>query len=148
MAKYRREGVESCPPKRCVVGCAQGRSEHPDGRRGDYKPVPGIEDVSVPQEQLAEYLQNVLDFCGEQEDVPGIAVYAHASAGCLHVRPLLNLKNRTGIDTLRTVGEHACDLAGQLRRRDERRNTATALARGYLHPRPVSGRNSTAQCGR
>ena len=39
------------------------------GRRGDYKPVPGIEDVSVPQEKLADYLQKILDFCGEQEDV-------------------------------------------------------------------------------
>ncbi|MXY93469.1 MAG: FAD-binding protein [Caldilineaceae bacterium SB0664_bin_27] len=104
------------------------------GRRGDYKPVPGIEDVSVPQEKLAEYLQKILDFCGEQEDVPGIAVYAHASAGCLHVRPLLNLKNRTGIDTLRTVGEHACDLAVSFGGAMSGEH-GDGLARSYLHPR-------------
>ena len=104
------------------------------GRRGDYKPVPGIEDVSLPQEQLADYLEKILDFCGEQKDVPGIAVYAHASAGCLHVRPLLNLKNRTGIDTLRAVGEHACDLAlgfGGAMSGEH----GDGLARSYLHPR-------------
>lgn len=104
------------------------------GRRGDYKPVPGIEDVSVPQEKLADYLQKVLDFCGKQEDVPGIAVYAHASAGCLHVRPLLNLKNRTGIDTLRSVGEHACDLAVSFGGAMSGEH-GDGLARSYLHPR-------------
>ncbi|MDE0630861.1 MAG: FAD-binding protein [Caldilineaceae bacterium] len=104
------------------------------GRRGDYKPVPGIEDTTVPQEKLAEYLQKILDFCGEQEDVPGIAVYAHASAGCLHVRPLLNLKNQTGIDTLRTVGEHACDLALSYGGAMSGEH-GDGLARSYLHPR-------------
>ena len=104
------------------------------GRRGDYKPVPGIEDVSVPQEKLADYLQKILDFCGEQEDVPGIAVYAHASAGCLHVRPLLNLKNRTGIDALRNVGEHACDLAVSYGGAMSGEH-GDGLARSYLHPR-------------
>ena len=104
------------------------------GRRGDYKPVPGIEDVSVPQEKLADYLQKILDFCGEQEDVPGIAVYAHASAGCLHVRPLLNLKNQTGIGTLRAVGEHACDLAVSFGGAMSGEH-GDGLARSYLHPR-------------
>ncbi len=104
------------------------------GRRGDYKPVPGIEDVSVPQEKLADYLQKILDFCGQQEDVPGIAVYAHASAGCLHVRPLLNLKNQTGIGTLRAVGEHACDLAVSFGGAMSGEH-GDGLARSYLHPR-------------
>ena len=104
------------------------------GRRGDYKPVPGIEDVSVPQDKLADYLEKILDFCGEQVDVPGIAVYAHASAGCLHVRPLLNLKNQTGIDTLRTVGEYACDLAVSFGGAMSGEH-GDGLARSYLHPR-------------
>ena len=104
------------------------------GRRGDYKPVPGIEDVSVPQEQLADYLQKILDFCGQQDDVPGIAVYAHASAGCLHVRPLLNLKNQTGIDTLRSVGQHAVDLAVSFGGAMSGEH-GDGLARSYLHPR-------------
>ena len=103
-------------------------------RRGDYKPVPGIEDVSVPQEQLAAYLEKILDICGQQEDVPGIAVYAHASAGCLHVRPLLNLKQQTGIDTLRIVGEHACDLAVSFGGSMSGEH-GDGLARSYLHPR-------------
>lgn len=80
-------------------------------RRGDYKPVPGIEDVSVPQEQLADYLDEILDFCHRQSDIPAVAVYAHASAGCLHVRPLVNVKTATGVDLLQAAGEYAAGLA-------------------------------------
>lgn len=80
-------------------------------RRGDHKPITGIEDVSVPQEQLAEYLERILDFCLTENQIGEVAVYAHASAGCLHVRPLLNMKDRGDINKLRAVGEYAADLA-------------------------------------
>jgi len=80
-------------------------------RRGDHKPVTGIEDVSVPQEKLAEYLGRILNFCTVENQIGEVAVYAHASAGCLHVRPLLNMKSGYDIDRLRAVGEFAADLA-------------------------------------
>lgn len=66
-----------------------------------------------PPEQLAEYLQKILDFCLKENQIGEVAVYAHASAGCLHVRPLLNMKDGTDIAKLRTVGEYASDLAVQ-----------------------------------
>ncbi len=80
-------------------------------RRGDYKPVPGIEDVSVPPERLADYLGEILDFCQAQEGILGVAVYAHASAGCLHVRPLLNLKSAQGVGLLEQAAHFAASLA-------------------------------------
>ena len=80
-------------------------------RRGDYKPIPGIEDVSVPPERLADYLGRVLDFCKSQGDIPDVAVYAHASAGCLHVRPLVNTKTARGVELMQALGDYACDLA-------------------------------------
>ena len=40
-----------------------------------------------------------------------MAVYAHASAGCLHVRPLINTKTARGVELMQTLGEYACDLA-------------------------------------
>lgn len=79
-------------------------------RRGDHKPITGIEDVSVPPERLADYLGEILDFCMVKNEIAEVAVYAHASAGCLHVRPLLNMKSAKDIDTLRIVGEFATDL--------------------------------------
>ncbi|MCL4862141.1 MAG: FAD-binding protein [Caldilineaceae bacterium] len=79
-------------------------------RRGDHKPITGIEDVSVPPERLADYLGEILDFCMVQNDIAEVAVYAHASAGCLHVRPLLNMKSARDIHTLQVVGDFATDL--------------------------------------
>jgi Fe-S oxidoreductase len=82
-------------------------------RRSDFKPIPGIEDVSVPQEMLAEYLRQILAFSRNQGDIPDVAVYAHASAGCLHVRPLVNVKTERGMELLQALGDYACDLAVQ-----------------------------------
>ncbi|MEZ4635129.1 MAG: FAD-linked oxidase C-terminal domain-containing protein [Caldilineaceae bacterium] len=80
-------------------------------RRGDFKPVPGIEDVSVPPETLPSYLERILDFCRDSGRAPAVAVYAHASAGCLHVRPLVNTKDAGGVAMLQAMGEFACNLA-------------------------------------
>ena len=82
-------------------------------RRSDYKPIPGIEDVSVPQENLADYMRQIFDFCRSQGDIPDVAVYAHASAGCLHVRPLVNVKTPRGVELMQVLGDYACDLAVQ-----------------------------------
>ncbi len=81
------------------------------GQRGPHKPFPGIEDVSVPTEHLADYLSEILRFCSALEDVPATAVYAHASAGCLHVRPLLNLHTARGVDNLKMAGTYSLELA-------------------------------------
>ncbi|MGL4648606.1 MAG: FAD-linked oxidase C-terminal domain-containing protein, partial [Caldilineaceae bacterium] len=81
-------------------------------RRGDIKPIPGIEDVSVPPEHLAAYLEELLRWSSEQgrEAIADVAVYAHASAGCLHVRPLVNVKTARGVATLAAMAEFALDL--------------------------------------
>ncbi len=81
------------------------------GQRGQHKPFPGIEDVSVPTEHLADYLSEILSYCGTLEDVPSTAVYAHASAGCLHVRPLLNLHTPQGVNNLKLAGAYSLELA-------------------------------------
>lgn len=108
-------------------------------RRSDYKAIPGIEDVSVPQEQLAEYLEQVLDFCSTQDDIPDVAVYAHASAGCLHVRPLINLKHQKGVDTIAAVCNFAADLAVKYRGAMSGEH-GDGLARSELNPR-IFGEN-------
>jgi len=60
------------------------------GRRGDVKPAGFMEDVAVPVEHLATYVRSVQRMMAEHGKQA--AYYAHASAGCLHIRPLLNLK--------------------------------------------------------
>ena len=58
--------------------------------RGDHKPIPFIEDAAVPVEHLADYVTGVEGFCNERG--LDVAYYAHASAGCVHIRPLVNTK--------------------------------------------------------
>ncbi len=64
-------------------------------KRGDIKPAGFMEDVAVPPEHLADYVRGVQRMFAEY----GLeaAFYAHASAGCLHIRPLLNLKTAADI---------------------------------------------------
>lgn len=68
---------------------------------GDAKPIPFIEDVAVPVEHLGDYVrefEKILASYGTKGDF-----YAHASAGCLHVRPLINLKTAEGIRVMNGI---------------------------------------------
>lgn len=60
-------------------------------QRGDIKPVGFMEDVAVPPEHLADYVRSVQRLFAEYGKQA--AYYAHASAGCLHIRPFLNMKD-------------------------------------------------------
>ena len=60
------------------------------GIKGDFKPIPIIEDAAVPPEHLSEYVMKVEEYC--HSIGTKVAYYAHASAGCLHIRPLVNTK--------------------------------------------------------
>jgi FAD/FMN-containing dehydrogenase/Fe-S oxidoreductase len=80
--------------------------------RGDAKPVPFIEDAAVPLQHLADYATQIHDFCLEV-GVPQVAIYAHASAGCLHIRPLVNLKQAQGLRQMRQIAEKSIELVVQ-----------------------------------
>ena len=58
--------------------------------KGDHKPIPFIEDAAVPPEHLASYVTQIEKFCNRLGT--DVAYYAHASAGCVHIRPLVNTK--------------------------------------------------------
>ena len=73
--------------------------------KGEGKPVSFIEDCAVPLEDLAEYtdrLNGVFAKHGTQG-----TWYAHASVGCLHVRPILNMKDETDVKKMRAIAEEA-----------------------------------------
>ena len=54
------------------------------------KPISFVEDCAVPLEHLADYTAQLTDIF-EKHGTRG-TWYAHASVGCLHVRPVLNLR--------------------------------------------------------
>jgi FAD/FMN-containing dehydrogenase/Fe-S oxidoreductase len=71
--------------------------------KGDAKPVSFIEDCAVDLEDLADYTER-LNAVFEKHGTKG-TWYAHASVGCLHVRPVLNMKNPKDVSTMRAVAE-------------------------------------------
>ena len=78
-------------------------------KRGDAKPTTFIEDAAVPAEHLAAYALGIRSFATEI-GVGGIAFYAHASAGCLHIRPQVNLKSEQGLKQMRLLAEKSLEL--------------------------------------
>jgi FAD/FMN-containing dehydrogenase/Fe-S oxidoreductase len=76
--------------------------------RGDGKPVSFIEDCAVPLEHLAEYTDRLTQVF-EKHGTRG-TFYAHASVGCLHVRPVLNMRSERGAQQMRAIAEEACAL--------------------------------------
>ena len=78
------------------------------GMKGDRKPIPFIEDASIPIEVLPEYVDQVLQFCKDRA-VP-VAMYAHASVGTIHIRPILNLKDQADIDHMKAIAEYSFSL--------------------------------------
>jgi Fe-S oxidoreductase len=76
--------------------------------KGDGKPVSFIEDCAVPLEHLADYTDAVTELFA-RHGTRG-TWYAHASVGCLHVRPILNMKDAGDTRAMRAIAEAACDL--------------------------------------
>jgi FAD/FMN-containing dehydrogenase/Fe-S oxidoreductase len=72
------------------------------------KPVSFVEDCAVPLEHLAEYTAK-LTAIFEKHGTRG-TWYAHASVGCLHVRPVLNLRLDKDANAMRDIAEEAFDL--------------------------------------
>ncbi|HTQ81755.1 MAG TPA: FAD-linked oxidase C-terminal domain-containing protein [Pseudolabrys sp.] len=69
------------------------------------KPVSFVEDCAVPLEHLADYTSRLTDIF-EKHGTRG-TWYAHAGSGCLHVRPVLNLRLDKDVHAMREIAEEA-----------------------------------------
>jgi len=69
------------------------------------KPVSFVEDCAVPLEHLAEYTARLTEVFAKH-GTRG-TWYAHASVGCLHVRPVLNLRLEKDVKAMRAIAEEA-----------------------------------------
>ncbi len=76
--------------------------------KGEMKPVPFIEDAAVPVAHLAEYVRQIEEYCAEL-GTP-ITYYAHAGAGCLHIRPLVNRRSAEQMARLPDIARFAAGL--------------------------------------
>src|SRR6185437_4563909 len=69
------------------------------------KPVSFVEDCAVPLERLADYTNRLTEIF-EKHGTRG-TWYAHAGSGCLHVRPILNLRLEKDVKAMRAIAEEA-----------------------------------------
>ena len=73
--------------------------------KGDGKPISFLEDCAVRLEDLADYTDRLTRIF-EKHGTYG-TWYAHASVGCLHVRPVLNVKQELEVRKMRAIAEEA-----------------------------------------
>ena len=76
--------------------------------KGDAKPLPFVEDTAVAPEKLPEYVSRFDEIVREHGTTAGY--YGHASVGCLHVRPLIDLKLHEGVDRMVSIATQISDL--------------------------------------
>ena len=76
--------------------------------KSDAKPVSFVEDCAVPLPHLADYTQGLTDIF-KKHGTHG-TWYAHASVGCLHVRPILNMKIGSDVAKMRAIALEAFEL--------------------------------------
>jgi FAD/FMN-containing dehydrogenase/Fe-S oxidoreductase len=73
--------------------------------KDEGKPVSFVEDCAVPLEHLADYTARLTEIF-EKNGTRG-TWYAHAAVGCLHVRPVLNLRLDKDVRAMRAIAEEA-----------------------------------------
>jgi anaerobic glycerol-3-phosphate dehydrogenase C subunit len=75
---------------------------------GDTKPLPFVEDTAVAPEMLPEYVRRFDEIVRHHDTVA--AYYGHASFGCLHIRPMVNIKLEEGLDKLISISNQVAEL--------------------------------------
>lgn len=83
-----------------------------DSRPQSARPIAFIEDCAIPVERLGEFVREVERILDAHGTFGGI--YAHASAGCLHIRPVLDLQRGEGVQSMRNIIEQVFALTMSL----------------------------------
>jgi len=78
------------------------------GTKGDSKPIAFIEDTAVDPKDLPEFVPRFREIMAKH-GARG-AYYGHCSVGCLHIRPLINLKIERGLEQVRAIAGEIFDL--------------------------------------
>jgi hypothetical protein len=77
-------------------------------RRDDRKPIAFIEDTAVDPAKLPDFLRRFREIIDAHDTTAGY--YGHASVGCLHIRPGINLKEASEVDKMVAMMEEISDL--------------------------------------
>lgn len=75
---------------------------------GCRKPIGFVEDTAVSPDLLPEFVRRFRAIVGKHNTTA--SYYAHASVGCLHIRPLLNLRDPLDRAAMQTIAREVADL--------------------------------------
>jgi len=75
---------------------------------GDHKPIAFVEDPAVPLDELPAFVRGFQEILTRHDAHGGY--YGHASVGCLHVRPMVNLKDPAEVHKMTVIAEEVFDL--------------------------------------
>jgi FAD/FMN-containing dehydrogenase/Fe-S oxidoreductase len=78
---------------------------------GDKKPIAFVEDPAVPVEKLPAFLRGFKEILARHDAHGGY--YGHASVGCLHVRPMINLKEASEVRKMAEISDEVFALVKQ-----------------------------------
>jgi len=78
------------------------------GMKGDKKPIAFVEDTCVDPRNLAKFVPRFKEIFARHDTVG--AYYGHCSVGCLHIRPVIDLKTPRGLDQVRAIADEITDL--------------------------------------
>ena len=78
------------------------------GMKGDKKPIAFVEDTCVEPKHLKEFVPRFADIFAKH-DTTG-AYYGHCSVGCLHIRPVIDLKTPRGLEQVKAIADEITDL--------------------------------------
>ncbi|MDH7569369.1 MAG: FAD-linked oxidase C-terminal domain-containing protein [Armatimonadota bacterium] len=78
------------------------------GMKSDRKPIAFVEDTAVAPERLPEYVCRFKEIVTRHETTAGY--YGHASVGCLHLRPLIDIGNPDDVARMKAIASDVADL--------------------------------------
>jgi len=78
------------------------------GMKGDRKPIAFVEDTCVEPRHLAKFVPRFREIFARY-DTDG-AYYGHCSVGCLHIRPVINLKTPRGLEQVKAIADEITEL--------------------------------------
>jgi FAD/FMN-containing dehydrogenase/Fe-S oxidoreductase len=76
--------------------------------KSEAKSLSFVEDTAVAPEKLRDYIERFQGIIRRHGTSAG--VYAHASVGCLHVRPVVNMKTEAGVRMFEAIANDVSDL--------------------------------------
>ncbi len=78
------------------------------GLKGDGKPIAFVEDTAVDPKHLPEFVPRFREIFA-RHGTDG-AYYGHCSVGCLHIRPVINLKTKRGVEQVEAISREITEL--------------------------------------